>query len=734
MLLTAAEDGADRISDTLRVVLLGGDWVTTDLPGRLHAQVPACRFAGLGGTTETAIHSTLYEVPPGSRLPAWWRAVPYGRPSPTCAAAWSTLSAATGPTTSPANCGSAATASLRLPGRPGAHRRPVRRTRRRTLYRTSDWPRYLPDGTLEFLGRRDHQVQSSRYQHRTRRCQPRLLAASPAAPGRPRAGAAQARRPGQVAAAAVAEPGLDEAKQDFRRRRRSCSRPTCAIPDYGARCLAELRADGRATARPDRASAAPQAAVVLLAGGGPRTTGRRQGPVEEVVAAVWRRGPERRARHRTGSGRPRSSRRLLRAGRRSRALEPPRPSAAPRETSDTGGLVGLRPSLATRHVAALAARLVAEEGGLSGRTGRGRRGVPRGRGDERRRGGGGAGARCSAAGAFGARMRPADFAPAFPTADRRAPDVCLRRLGLVGATGLRSAHRAPVSASPPPADAGGARLGAPSGVPQRLGFGLPARAVLSAAVRPASDTALAAPRCCGGARRHQPAQASKGRHPMPSASAPDAEPTPRFRPPRRLHRVARGRRCRATARPDTGAAKPWGAAAAGPGNGLSGRLFVDDAGRTTFAELRPARRLDRARLRPVWHPAARPGPRPTAFNTADFVVVLFALARCAQYTAVIVCPRSRTPTRSRTPRGAVRPSPTWSSTPTPLRPPGAGRARSASAFRRRYGDGHRRRLSPDPTRWPWPPSMPTRQASLGSRDRTTSPSCSSPAGPPDCPN
>ena len=73
MLLTA---GTDSLPDSsLRLVMLGGDWVTIDLPDRLRALVPGCRFAALGGMTEAAIHSTVFEV---DQVDPDWRAVPYG--------------------------------------------------------------------------------------------------------------------------------------------------------------------------------------------------------------------------------------------------------------------------------------------------------------------------------------------------------------------------------------------------------------------------------------------------------------------------------------------------------------------------------------------------------------------------------------------------------------------------------------------------------------------------------
>ncbi len=74
MLLTS---GA-QLGTSLRLVLLGSDWVGVDLPGRLAATVPGCRFVALGGTTETASHSTVCEVT--GPVPADWTSVPYGAP------------------------------------------------------------------------------------------------------------------------------------------------------------------------------------------------------------------------------------------------------------------------------------------------------------------------------------------------------------------------------------------------------------------------------------------------------------------------------------------------------------------------------------------------------------------------------------------------------------------------------------------------------------------------------
>lgn len=143
---------------SLRAVLLGGDWVGTDLPGRLAERAPGCRFTGLGGTTETAIHSTACEVTDG-QVPAHWKAVPYGTPLRNVRCR---VVDARG-----RDCPDWVPGELWIGGEGvalGYRADPVRTAEKFTAadgvrwYRTGDLARYWPDGTLEFLGRRDHQV------------------------------------------------------------------------------------------------------------------------------------------------------------------------------------------------------------------------------------------------------------------------------------------------------------------------------------------------------------------------------------------------------------------------------------------------------------------------------------------------------------------------------------------------------------------------------------------------
>ncbi|MCV7199486.1 non-ribosomal peptide synthetase [Mycobacterium angelicum] len=162
MLDMMLEFGGDQLGDSLRAVVLGGDWVGADLARRLAKQVPGCRFSGLGGATETAIHSTICEVV--GEPPAHWATVPFGVP----------LRNVRCRVVSPAgrDCPDWVAGELWVGGANVAvgYRNDPQRTAQRFVehdgrrwYKTGDMARYWPDGTIEFLGRADNQVQIRGY-------------------------------------------------------------------------------------------------------------------------------------------------------------------------------------------------------------------------------------------------------------------------------------------------------------------------------------------------------------------------------------------------------------------------------------------------------------------------------------------------------------------------------------------------------------------------------------------
>nr|AGS49496.1 long-chain-fatty-acid--CoA ligase [uncultured bacterium esnapd7] len=152
--------------DTLRLVLLSGDWVPVPLPDQIRAAFPAAEVVALGGATECTVWSNHYRV--GDVDPAW-PSIPYGKPMQN--ARYYVLDGhlrpcplgvegdlyiagecvAVGYANAPRR-----TAASFLPDpwavRPGEH-----------MYRTGDRARWLPAGDLEFLGRLDDQVKVNGY-------------------------------------------------------------------------------------------------------------------------------------------------------------------------------------------------------------------------------------------------------------------------------------------------------------------------------------------------------------------------------------------------------------------------------------------------------------------------------------------------------------------------------------------------------------------------------------------
>ncbi|WP_405113435.1 amino acid adenylation domain-containing protein [Micromonospora sp. NBC_01405] len=150
-------NGATALS-TLRLVLLSGDWLPLLLPDRIRALAPDVLVVSAGGATEGSIWSILYLI--GEVAPDW-RSIPYGKPMAN--QRFHVMDPDRGP------CPVGAAGELHIGGigvSAGYWRDPERTaasfvTDPRTgesLYQTGDLGRYLPDGNIEFLGRKDFQV------------------------------------------------------------------------------------------------------------------------------------------------------------------------------------------------------------------------------------------------------------------------------------------------------------------------------------------------------------------------------------------------------------------------------------------------------------------------------------------------------------------------------------------------------------------------------------------------
>jgi amino acid adenylation domain-containing protein len=147
-----------RLPDSLRLVMLSGDWIPVSLPDRIKARATGAQIISLGGATEASIWSILYPI---ERVDPAWPSIPYGKPM--LNQTWHVLDEQL----QPKPCwvegnlyiGGIGLAKGYLNDNPKTKAKFITHpgTRQR-LYRTGDLGRFLPDGNIEFLGREDFQV------------------------------------------------------------------------------------------------------------------------------------------------------------------------------------------------------------------------------------------------------------------------------------------------------------------------------------------------------------------------------------------------------------------------------------------------------------------------------------------------------------------------------------------------------------------------------------------------
>ncbi len=147
-----------HLPESLRLVMLSGDWIPLSLPNQIKAHVADAAVISLGGATEASIWSILYPV---AAVDPTWPSVPYGKAMVN--QSFEVLNAALEP------CPTWVPGELFIGGiglakgywRDEAKTRASFIVHPRTgqrLYRTGDMGRFLPDGNIEFLGREDFQV------------------------------------------------------------------------------------------------------------------------------------------------------------------------------------------------------------------------------------------------------------------------------------------------------------------------------------------------------------------------------------------------------------------------------------------------------------------------------------------------------------------------------------------------------------------------------------------------
>lgn len=142
----------------LRWMILAGDWIPVDLPDRLRGVWPELDLIASGGPTETTIWDIWNRV---GKVDPFWTSIPYGKPL--SQAGYHILDS------SGRHCPVWVPGELHITGTGvsrGYLNRPEETASRYlhvpgiagTVYRSGDLGRMLPDGNIEFLGRKDFQV------------------------------------------------------------------------------------------------------------------------------------------------------------------------------------------------------------------------------------------------------------------------------------------------------------------------------------------------------------------------------------------------------------------------------------------------------------------------------------------------------------------------------------------------------------------------------------------------
>ena len=166
------QESPARVPDGLRTVLLSGDWIPLKLPEQVRAVWSvAPEIVSLGGATEASIWSIYHRI---ANIDPSWKSIPYGKPLSN--QSFHVLDPHLRPrpvwTTGELFIGGVGLAQGYWKDRQKTEERFVetplptggeRGLECCRLYRTGDLGRYLPDGSIEFLGREDFQVKVSGY-------------------------------------------------------------------------------------------------------------------------------------------------------------------------------------------------------------------------------------------------------------------------------------------------------------------------------------------------------------------------------------------------------------------------------------------------------------------------------------------------------------------------------------------------------------------------------------------
>lgn len=153
----------NMVLNSIRLALLSGDWIPTNLPGKINTQLPNAEIVSLGGATEASIWSIYYDI---REVKQWWTSIPYGKPLSN--QRFYVLNDLL------CDCPEFVIGELYIGGIGLAlgyfndeelteKKFIVHPASKERIYRTGDLGYYLPDGNIQFIGREDGQIKINGY-------------------------------------------------------------------------------------------------------------------------------------------------------------------------------------------------------------------------------------------------------------------------------------------------------------------------------------------------------------------------------------------------------------------------------------------------------------------------------------------------------------------------------------------------------------------------------------------